>query len=264
MTIDKIYRIALVIYGCICLSLAAGAQKHHSVFYNEMTTLDSMAGLKIDPDCAYPSLAEAEEQIKNVVDKEFFLLTDTMVSKSIMAYNYYIAKKYGNRIQCIKHYSKKDLQKRWIIKPVYKTVWDTIIEEKKDLTGVNFGSNHRPLGTRKPIIWHTRYCYDSCLISLRACSNMDGEDNFLLYTFDQKGKDTLCNVRVPCSNEYGDPIYTKKHQCALCSRVYIKIYNHHNVHFSPGACSAFLIVRPQYPKVVATQRVKAYKITALK
>jgi hypothetical protein len=232
--------------------------------YRELATLDSIARLRIDPEEIYVSKDKANQMINDIVNQEYFLLTDSTVSKSIMSYNYYSAKKYGNRIQCVRHYTKKDLLKRWLVKPVYKTVRDTIFEEKKDLTGVNFGSNHSPVGTRKPIIWHTRYRYDSCFISLLGCSNMDGEDNFFLYTAGKSGKDTLCNIRAPRSAEYGDPLYKKNIQCSLCSQVYIKIYNNSNVHASPGACSAFLLVRPKYPIVVAKQKIKRYQISQLK
>lgn len=263
----KIYLRCLATLALICAMSMLSAQTARRAgrgYYRDLEILDSMARLKIDTKELCASKREAKQIINDLINQEYFLLTDSTVSKSIISYHYYAAKKYGNKIQCVRHYTKKDLFSRWLIRPVYRTVWDTIFEEKKDLTGINFGSNHHPVGTRKPIIWHTKYCYDSCFISLLGCSNMDGEDNFLLYTGSRNGKDTLCDIRAPRSTVYGDPIYKKDHQCPLCSRVYIKIYNSGNVNFSPGACSALLIVRPQKPKVVAAQRITAFKITKLR
>jgi hypothetical protein len=257
----------LTAFALVAFSMISHAQtlrKPKDRSFVELSILDSMADIRIDTGRVYASMDEAKQEIVNITAKEFSLLTDTVLTKAVMAYNYYSAKKYGNRLQCVKNYKKKDLLKRWMIRPVYKTVRDTFFEERKDLTGINFGSNHNPAGTCKPITWHTKYSYDCCLISLRGCSNMDGEDNFLLYRADGKGKDTICNIKAPSSADFGRQLYKKNHQFRVPSPIYIKIYNSSNTHFSPGACSAFLVVRPKYPRVVTRQKIKKYKISLIR
>lgn len=259
------YMMILVLLSCsnsIWAQTGGGKAIGKKSFYSELSALDSIANLS-SADQLYRSKDDAKQKISSMVDQEYFFLTDSSVSKSVQPYHYYCAKKYGNKIQCIKNFRKKDLLKRWVIKPIYKTIWDTIFEERKCLAGINFGGDNKPVGTIKPIEWHTKYCYDSCSISLKGSSNMDGEDNFLLYTFNKTRKDTICNVRLARSLDPGSPIYNRKRDCPFCSRVYIKIYNKTNVNFSPGACSAFLVVRPQYPKVIAKQKVRFFKISRI-
>lgn len=239
--------------GCILingLSIAIRAQERERKLYAGLSTLDSIGHRCIDPHKEYSKRALACREIDSLISWEYALLSDSTVTKAALNYNIYRAHRYAKDIRCYWKHNKKELRKRWLIQVYHKTKRDTIFEEYKRLIGVNIGGDRRPIGTSRPVFWRTKYCYDSCLITLKGCPNMDGEDNFLVYTISHHRCDTLCNVTMPRSTGINLPILSKQFNSNYCTPIYIKIYNEHNFHYAPGAFSAVLIVKPKSPKVL--------------
>ena len=242
---------------------AQRATAYNGNSYAAIDTLDALAGLQIDTSHVYTSRSKAKSDMNKLIEEEYKLLSNTELTKSVKTYPHHMAAQYGHEVKCTKMYTKKDLGKRWRITKEYVTVRDTLFEEIKDLTGVNLGSDHHPIGTHKPIEWHTKYKYDDCDISFIGCSNIDGDDNFMLYTKLDRRCDTICNVCVPRAVGIDRLIYKNRFRRDNKSPVYIKIYNSSNVNYSPGACSAFLIVKPKVPVVRVLQKLKRIRISKI-
>lgn len=264
MVNPSIRRLVELIMILLPIVLNAGGRDSNKQFFIRMSILDSIAHRSIDTQKVYRNAMEARRSIDSLVEWEYAMLTDSFVTKSSINYSDYMAHRYANEARCYWRTSKRELRKRWIVRREYRTVKDTVFEERKSIIGVNLGANRNPVGTDKPIVWHTKHCYDSCQISLKGCSNLDGDDNFQLYTFKNHSRDTLCDVRMARSVGVDLPIFSKEVMCAACSPIYLRVYNRENRNYAPGAFSAILIVRPKHPKIIVMQKIKGLHIAQIR
>jgi hypothetical protein len=248
-------------------AFSATAQNPNSVSNNTcescLDSIDRIAGIEPDTTVNFKTRTTARKAIRKTINAEWSILFYSSQSKAVSLYHMQRAGRYARSTQCIKGYRKKDLKRRWIVKRQYLTVFDTIYGEKKDITGINLGSDRNPLGIRKPIKWISKYKYNDCRVILKGCSNNDGQDNFLFFTSRQVGSDTLCDIRLPRSNAY--TILLDKSFKSVASKYFqLKIYNQENRNFSPGACSAFVSIKSNRPIITSSQRIKRITISKIR